>query len=244
MKIANNTVLITGGGSGIGLSLAQAFYRHDTTVIICGRNPAKLETVRKQNPGIVTFVCDIANKSEQNNLVDALLQQYPQLNVLVNNAGVQYAYDFADGEDHWALIDEETSISFLAPIRLVDRLLPSFMKMESAAVINISSALGLVPKKSAPSYCATKAAIHTLSKALRFQLKKTPVKVFEVIPALVDTEMTAGRGKNKVNPDSLAAQVLRAIETDKYEIPIGKTGMLFFLNRLAPSIAERITRNA
>jgi short-subunit dehydrogenase involved in D-alanine esterification of teichoic acids len=243
MKITNNTILVTGGGSGIGLSLARAFSRHGNTVIVCGRNPAKLEAVHKQDPDIITFVSDITNDHEQHNLINALVQKYPQLNMLVNNAGIQYNYDFTDGNDHRALIDEEANINFVAHMKLMDQLLPLFMKMQVAAIVNVSSALGVVPKQSAPIYCATKAAIHNFSKALRYQLEKTPIKVFEIIPTLVDTEMTKGRGKNKVSPDFLAAEVLRSIETDKYEIPIGKTRILFFLNRFVPTIAQRIARN-
>jgi uncharacterized oxidoreductase len=243
MQITNNTILITGGGSGIGLSLARAFSRHKNTVIICGRNPAKLEAVQKQDPDIITFVCDITNDQEQQHLINAVMQKYPQLNVLVNNAGIQHNYDFTDGKDHTNLIDQETNINFLAHMKLTDRLLPAFMKRQNAAIVNVSSALAVVPKQSAPIYCATKAAIHNFSKALRYQLENTPVKVFEVIPTLVDTEMTKGRGKNKVGPDFLAAESLRAIETDKYEIPIGKTRILFLLHRFVPTIAQRIARN-
>jgi len=243
MRIINNTILITGGGSGIGLSLARAFSRHENTVIICGRNPVKLEAVQKQDPRIITFICDITNDQEQQNLINAVMQKYPELNVLINNAGIQHNYDFTDGKDHRALIDEEASVNFLAHMKLTDQFLPLFMKREVAAIVNISSALAVVPKQSAPIYCATKAAIHNFTKALRYQLEKTPVKVFEIIPTLVDTEMTKGRGKNKVSPDFLAAEVLRAIEADKYEIPIGKTTMLLLLHRFVPTIAQRIARN-
>jgi uncharacterized oxidoreductase len=244
MKVGNNTILITGGGSGIGLSLARAFLRSDNTVIVCGRNPVKLEAVKKQHPGIITFVCDIANDQEREKLIHAATQKYPKLNVLVNNAGIQHNYDFTDGKDHRALIDEETNINFLAHVKLTDQLLPLFAKMQVAAIVNISSALAVVPKESAPIYCATKAAIHNFSKALRYQLQKTPIKVFEIMPTLVDTEMTKGRGKDKVSPDSLATEVLRAMETERYEIPIGKTRMLFLLHRFAPAIVERIARKA
>jgi DHA1 family tetracycline resistance protein-like MFS transporter/uncharacterized oxidoreductase len=243
MKITDNTILITGGGSGIGLALAKTFSRRENTVIICGRNPPKLEAVRKEEPGVITFVCDIANDQEQQNLINSVMQEYPQLNVLINNAGIQHNYDFTDGKDHRTLIDEEASINFLAHVKMTDQILPFFMKREVAAIINISSALAVVPKQSAPIYCATKAAIHNFSNALRYQLEKTPVKVFEVIPTLVDTEMTKGRGKDKISPDSLATEVLRAIETDKYEIPVGKTRMLFLLNRFVPKIAQRIARH-
>jgi uncharacterized oxidoreductase len=243
MKITNNTILITGGGSGIGLSLARAFSRHGNTVIVCGRNRVKLEAVQKQEPAIITFVCDIANDQEQRSLINLVIQKYPQLNVLVNNAGIQHNYNFTDGKDHRALIDEETSINFLAHVKLTDQFLPFFMKREVAAIVNTSSALAVVPKQSAPIYCATKAAIHNFTKALRYQLEKTSVKVFEIVPTLVDTEMTKDRGKNKVSPDFLAAEVLRSIETDKYEIPIGKTRILFLLHRFVSAIAERIARN-
>ena len=243
MKITNNTILITGGGSGIGLSLAGAFSQHGNTVVVCGRNPEKLEALHKQDPHIITLVCNIANDREQQGLINAVMQNYPQLNVLINNAGIQHNYDFTDGKDHRALIDEEANINFLAHMKLTDQLLPLFMKREVAAIVNISSALAVVPKQSAPIYCATKAAIHNFSKALRYQLEKTPVKVFEIIPTLVDTEMAKGKGKNKVSPDFLAAEVLRAIETDKYEVPIGKTRILFLLNRFVPTIAQRIARN-
>jgi uncharacterized oxidoreductase len=243
MKITGNTILITGGGSGIGLSIAKAFSRHNNTVIVCGRNPAKLEALHEQQPDIITLVCDIANDKEQTSLVAIVVQKYPQLNVLINNAGIQHNYDFTDGEDHRSLIDEEVGTNFLAHVKLTDLLLPLFMKREVAAIINVSSALAVVPKQSAPIYCATKAAIHNFSTALRYQLEKTPVRVFEIIPTLVDTEMTKGRGKNKINPDSLAAAVLRAMETDKYEIPVGKTRILFLLYRFVPTIAQRIARN-
>jgi uncharacterized oxidoreductase len=244
MKINNNTILITGGGSGIGLSLARAFSRHNNTVIICGRKQAKLETLHKQDPGLITFVCDIANDQEQQRLINAVLQEYPQLNLLINNAGIQYNYDFTDGRDHRALIDEEASINFLSQMKLTDQLLPFLMQRQVAAIVNVSSVLAVVPKQSAPIYCATKAAIHNFSKALRHQLEKTPIKVFEIIPALVDTEMAKGRGKNKISPEFLATEALRAIESDRYEIPIGKTKKLFLLNRFFPTIAERIVRNA
>ena len=117
------------------------------------------------------------------------------------------------------------------------------MDQPSAAIVNITSALAVVPKQSAPIYCATKAALHSFTKALRYQLDGTPVNVFEIIPALVDTAMTKGRGKGKISADALAKEALRGIESDKYEIQIEKTKLLLALNRILPSVAERIIRN-
>ena len=243
MELSKNTILITGGGSGIGLALARAFALHGNTVIVCGRNSKKLEAMHNDNPAIVTLPCDIAIDQEQQSLVKNLTQKYPSLNVLINNAGIQHNYPFDDKQSHTALIEEEMNINFLAPAKLTDRFLPFLLKQPTAAVVNVSSALAVVPKQSAPIYCATKAAMHNFTKALRYQLEKTPVKVFEIIPAMVDTEMTKGRGKNKISPEDLAVEALQGLASDRFEIRIGKTKILFFLHRLIPFLAERIIRN-
>ncbi len=242
MKLSDNTVLITGGGSGIGLALAKAFVLHGNTVIVCGRNAKKLAAVHTENPAIITFPCDIANDQDQQRLVEHVAKAYPQLNILINNAGIQHNYAFSDTTNHAALIDEEVNINFLAQVKLSDRFLPALLRRPHAAIINITSALALIPKQSAPIYGATKAAMHNFTKALRYQLESTPVKVFEIIPALVDTAMTTGRGKGKISPAALAAEALRGIEADRYEIRIAKTKLLFILYRMLPSIAERIIR--
>jgi short-subunit dehydrogenase involved in D-alanine esterification of teichoic acids len=243
MKLSDNTVLVTGGGSGIGLALARAFALHGSAVIVCGRDSNKLMAVQKENPAIVAFPCDIADDKEQQRLVEHITQQYPNLNVLINNAGIQHNYDFSDSDDHTRRIDEEVAINLVAHLKLIDRFLPLLTKRPSAAIVNVTSALALVPKQSAPVYCATKAAMHNFTKALRYQLEDTSVKVFEIIPALVDTEMTKGRGKGKITPEALTAEALRGIASDRYEIRIEKTKMLFALNRFLPAVAERIIRN-
>ena len=243
MKLSDNTVLVTGGGSGIGLALAKAFALRGNTVVVCGRNAQKLEAVHKENPTIVTFPCDIASDQDQQRLVEHITLTYPNLNILINNAGIQHNYNFSDAKNHTNLIEEEVNINLLAHLKLTDRFLPFLMQRPSAAIVNITSALALVPKQSAPIYCATKAAMHNFTKALRYQLENTPIKVFEIIPALVDTEMTKGRGKNKISSEALATEALRGIESNNYEIRIGKTKILFALHRFLPSIAERIIRN-
>jgi uncharacterized oxidoreductase len=244
MKLSDNTVLVTGGGSGIGLALAKAFARHsNNTVIVCGRNAQKLEAVHAKNPAIATFPCDIASDQNQQRFTEAITQKYPNFNILINNAGIQHNYSFPDTRSHADAIEEEVSINFLAQVKLTDRLLPILMQQPSAAIVNVTSALAVVPKQSAPIYCATKAAMHIFTKALRYQLENTPVRVFEIIPTLVETEMTKGRGKGKITPEALAAEALRGIESDRYEIRIEKTKILFALHRLLPSVAERIIKN-
>lgn len=243
MKLSDNTILVTGGGSGIGLALAMAFARRGgNTVIVCGRSEQRLHIVRAENPAIDTLRCDIANDRDQQHLVETIRMSYPNLNVVINNAGIQHNYNFTDKADHTGLIEEEININFLAHAKLTDRLLPILMQQQNAAIVNVTSALAVVPKQSAPIYCAAKAAMRSFTMALRYQLEHTSVKVFEVVPALVDTEMTKGRGKGKITPEALAAEALRGVESDKYEIRIEKTKILFALHRLLPSVAARIIR--
>lgn len=244
MQLNGNTILITGGASGIGLALARAFAQQEgNTVIICGRDQQKLDTVGNQNPGITALHCDITKDSEQQQLLETVTSKYPNVNILINNAGIQHNYNFPDMRSHLDLIIDEINTNLLAQIKLTDRFLPTLLHQQSAAIVNVTSALAVVPKQSAPVYCATKAAMHNFSKALRYQLETTSVKVFEIIPALVDTAMTEGRGKGKISPEALAVEALRGIRSDNYEIRIEKTKLLLTLHRWLPSVAERIIRN-
>jgi short-subunit dehydrogenase involved in D-alanine esterification of teichoic acids len=243
MRLNGNTVLITGGGSGIGLALARAFADKDNKVIVCGRNTDKLEAARQENPHIDVLACDISSDQDQQRLVGHVTQHYPNLNILINNAGIQHNYTFSDGDDHAGRIENEVNINFVAHLKLIDRMLPFLMKRPSAAIVNVTSALALVPKQDAPVYCATKAAMHNFTKTLRYQMEDTSVKVFEIIPPLVDTEMTAGSGSGKISPERLTMEALQGISSDNYEIRIGKAKILFALNRLLPSVAEKIVRH-
>jgi len=242
MKITGNTVLITGGASGIGLSIAKVFLENVNTVIVCGRNIIKLDQVRKQYPGIHTFRCDVSSPVELNQMFEYVTSSFPSLNILVNNAGIQYRYDFLEDESALQKIDAEIDINFKAVARLTKIVLPNLVRASEAAIINVSSFLGIVPKSSAPIYCATKAALHAFSKSLRYQLQGTPVKVFEIITPLVDTDMTRGREDDagKMSPDILAREVIRKIEMDDYEIKPGRTKLVLFLNRVVPSLVQKV----
>lgn len=238
MKITGNTVLITGGASGIGLSMARIFLENRNTVIVCGRNIHKLDEVKKQYPGIHTVQCDVSSPIEVTRMVEHVASRFPSLNILVNNAGIQHQYDFAKDENALQKIDEEIDINFRAVARLTKMVLPNLEKLPEAAIVNVSSFLGIVPKRSAPLYCATKAALHAFSQSLRYQLQGTPVKVFEIITPLVDTNMTKGRDDDagKMSPESLANEVIRNMEKDRYEIKPGRTKLVLFLYRVVPSL--------
>jgi uncharacterized oxidoreductase len=244
MNLSNNTVFITGGASGIGLGLAKAFIARNNKVIICGRNLDKLEKVKKEVPGIHVVRCDVTNSDDIRKIIESFALQELNTNILINNAGIQYRYDFLSESNADEKIREEIEINFTSVASLTYRLLPILKKPPQAAIVNISSFLGIVPKGSAPVYCATKAALHVFSKALRYQLEKSSIKVFEVLTPLVDTDMTKGREDDagKMSPDTLASNVLDSIEADRYEITPGRAKVVLLLNRLFPSLIEKVIK--
>ena len=236
MKTTNNTVLITGGGSGIGFALAEKFHAAGNRVIVVGRNEAALSKAAAALPGITTRVADISIAANRENLV----AEFSDVSILVNNAGIQNNTPISESSP--ADIEHELNINFLAPVLLCRAFLPYLLQRDSAAIINVSSGLALVPKQAAAIYCASKAALHSFSKTLRWQLESSGIKVFEVLPPLVETAMTSGRGKGKISPAQLAEEFWQAFQRDQQEILIGKTKLLSVINRLLPSVAEKIMR--
>jgi len=242
MRLSANKILITGASQGIGLELVKAFLGHDNEIIAVSRNLESIEASIAKDQRIHLFPCDLSKSSELDRLILYLEKEHPDLNLLINNAGVQYNYHFMEEINPLSKIEKEVAINLLAPLKLSALCLGLLKMNENAAIINVSSGLGLVPKKNAAVYCATKAGIHLFSKALRDQLNS--VKVFEIIPPLVDTQMTAGRGKNKLSPKDLVEEFLYHFSRDREEISIGKVKLLRIINRLSPGLADRIMRNA
>lgn len=239
MKTTGNRVLITGGSAGIGLALATQFLQAGNRVIIVGRNAKKLADAQQQHPDLETVQFDL-------NDLDALNQlpaSYPDVNILINNAGVQFNYQFDDLDVGTDKIATEVTTNLTAPMMLAKLFIPQMQQMEEAAIVNVSSGLGFVPKESAPVYCATKSAIHIFSRSLRWQLENTSIKVFEIVPPIVDTAMTAGRGDGKISPTALATEFFNDFGRNHYESRIGRAKQLIMLNRFLPSVADRIMRN-
>ena len=238
MRLHGNKVLITGATAGIGESLLKEFLKKDNLVIAVGRNAQKLGSLQQMDQRVIPFACDLGEPSEQERLALFVEQNHQDLNILINNAGIQHNYRFT-GERHLvSKIEQEIAVNLLAPIRLIGLLLPLLETNQNSAIVNITSGLGLVPKADAPVYCGTKAGLHIFSKSLRQQMNNT--KVFEVLPPLVDTAMTAGRGKGKITADQLTEEFFRAFARDKYEIAIGKVKLLKLINRFSPALADRI----
>ena len=189
MKVTGNTVLITGGGSGIGRALAEAFHALGNQVIISGRRAAVLEEVTKANPGMAWVSMDATDADGIRTFADQLIAAHPDLNVVINNAGIMKNEDIKAAPDYLDIAEETIATNLLAPIRLTAALLPHFLKKPNAAVLTVSSGLAFVPMVATPTYSATKSAIHAYSVALREQLKGTSVEVIEIVPPYVQTTL-------------------------------------------------------
>jgi uncharacterized oxidoreductase len=187
MQMRGNTILITGGGSGIGRALAEAFQSQGNQVIIAGRRKKLLDETIAANPGMKGAVLDIENGTAIRGFAETLKRDYPALNVVIHNAGIMRPESLPDG----AIADSEAIIAtnLLGPIRLTAALLPFLLKQSNPAILTVSSGLAFVPLAMTPTYCATKAAIHSYTQSLRYQLRGTSLQVLELIPPYVQTEL-------------------------------------------------------
>lgn len=221
MDLSSRTVLVTGGGSGIGLALARRLRDAGSRVIVCGRRAERLREVEAADPGIGTRVCDLADEAGRRSLVDWAVAEYPELDVLVNNAGIQRRVDLA-AENDASGIRAEIAINLEAPIHLSSLFLPHFRRRPSAAIVNVTSGLSFAPLARVPVYCATKAALHSFTLSLRKQLEGTGVEVVEIIPPAVDTDL-GGPGLHKfgVSVDALLDFVMPRLAAGEREIAYG-----------------------
>jgi len=198
MKMKENTVLITGGATGIGYSMAKYFYKRDNTIIICGRREDRLAQVAKVLPGIYTFKCDVANPDDRKALFQYVSDNFPKVNILVNNAGIQRDIDLTKGLDELDSGDSEMRINLEAPVYLSGLFTPLLAGKENATIINVSSGLAFMVERASrcPVYCATKAGLHAFSIAQRIQLAPLGIRVVEIIPPMVESELNMeGRKK-------------------------------------------------
>lgn len=210
MQLNNNTILITGGGSGIGRGLAEAFHKLGNQVLITGRNQTKLEATVADHPGMVAMALDVADAADIERFSREVLVRFPELNVLINNAGVMLYEDVQAAQLESAEITVATNL--LGPLRLTTALLPHLLERPRAAVLNVTSGLAFVPLAGTPTYSATKAALHSYTQSLREQLKNTRVDVFEIAPPYVQTELTGKEHASDPNAMPLAEYLAETMQ--------------------------------
>jgi uncharacterized oxidoreductase len=212
MKITGNTILITGGGSGIGRSLAESFHALGNQVIIAGRRKQALNEVTAANPGIMSVVLNIQDPASIRSVVARLAKEYPALNVVINNAGIMRSENLLAQQDDLADAEATVATNLLGPIRLTAGLLPLLQKRPHSTIVNVSSGLAFVPLALTPTYCATKAAIHSYTQSLRYQLKSTTTDVLELIPPYVQTDLMDGASDPRAMPlDKFIAEVMEIL---------------------------------
>ncbi|GAB4024802.1 SDR family oxidoreductase [Spirosoma koreense] len=225
MNLTNKTALVTGAGSGIGYAIAKQLKEMGNEVILVGRNPEKISNAGKAL-GVAALVCDITQEADIEWLVTQVKKDYPALSVLVNNAGVANLYKLGEGADAYTKAVEEFGVNYFGPILLTEKLLPVLRQQPEAAIVNITSNASFHPLVVLPTYSDSKAALHSHTVALRLGLaENTAIKVFEVMPSLVDTEATKDMGgqQHGMPPLAVAEATVKAIEADQYEVYVGDT---------------------
>ena len=221
MDLSSSTILVTGGGSGIGLALCARFLAAGSRVVACGRREEKLREARALHPRLETRVADVATAAGRVALADWAARELPDLNVLVNNAGIQRRMEVAAEKD-WDAVHGEIAANLEAPVHLSMLFLPRLRDRDRSAIVNVTSGLAFAPLAGVPVYCATKAALHSFTMTLRRQLAESSVEVIEIVPPAVDTDL-GGPGLHKfgVALDEFADAAFEGLRKGDVEIAYG-----------------------
>ncbi|MED4207434.1 SDR family oxidoreductase [Neobacillus mesonae] len=221
MKLSGNTVLITGGAAGIGFAFAERFINAGNKVIVCGRREAKLQEAKEKYPELMTRVCDVTKESDRIALFDWITSEHPDVNVLVNNAGIQQRYHVlkTNAKEDWSYYSQEIASNIEAPFHFAMLFSQHFADKTYAVILNVSSGLAYTPMAIAPIYSATKAAVHSFTVSLRHQLEDTAIEVIEVAPPAVNTDL-GGAGLHTFGSpvDEFADAIFKGLEAGKTEI--------------------------
>lgn len=243
MNMTGNTILITGGTSGIGLELARQLCM-ENIVIITGRDEVKLKAAKTSIGRIHAFRSDVGDTTAIAALHDRVLTEFPSLNILINNAGVMRKVNLRDGSVDLVDMNREVETNLSGPIRMVKLFLPHLEKQHSSAIVNVTSGLAFVPFPISPVYSATKAGLHAFTQALRVQMSKTAVRVFELAPPGTETPLFRGDfdavdlGSTKgMDVTTLARLAIQGMRDDVFEIRPGLSNVLKLMSRIAPGFA-------
>lgn len=234
IKPKDRVTLITGGSSGIGLEMAKQMMEEGSKVIICGRSQTKLDDAKKKLPNIITIQCDITSKEDRKALAEHLTHNFPSLNMLINNAGIAFRYFLAKTGDLTDRLVAEWETNYLAPVILSQLLLPLLIQ-NHGTVINVSSGLAHLPLSIEPNYCATKAALHSMTQSMRIQYGKFGVEVVEILYPEVNTPFSEGLATpTALSPQTAAGEALRQLNIGKEEIYVKRSRMLYEISRWLP----------
>ena len=240
MKLSGNTILITGGSSGIGLEMAKQFSAQKNTIIICGRNKEALLKAQQLVPGIHIYSFDLSIESERIELAARLTKHHPQLNILINNAAIVHRENFTTDPFGYEKAVKEIETNLIAPIHLIHQLLPLLRKQSSAAIMNITTGLVYTPRTLYPIYNATKSALHSFTEVLRAQIKPDSIEIIEVLFPVVNTPWHKGAApKIAIQPAQAVEKMMSGLEKKQPEIRVGAVQLLYLLHRIAPRFAFR-----
>jgi uncharacterized oxidoreductase len=246
VNLSGNTVLITGGSSGIGLELAGAFVTRGNTVLITGTNRVHLDAAQSRLPTVACFESDVADPDAVVRLRSTVLRDFPGLNVIVNNAGIMQMIDFRSGDVDDSRLVREIATNLIGPIRMTTAFLPHLETRDRAAIVNVTSGLAFVPLPVAPVYCATKAGMHSFTESLRVQLRGSNVNVFEVAPPITATHLYGADGSierlglpKPMDPHAVAERIMAGMEKNERLICPGASNALRLMSRIAPNLVLR-----
>ena len=247
MDIAATKILITGATRGTGRSLAIRLASRGARLVLTGRDGDALRSVQAElGDGADVIACDLSSHDATDALGEEVKGRHPDLSVLVNNAAVQAEMDFLEGSSREIAVAAraELALNLAAPMTLAAALMPVLRRQREAAIVNVTTALALAPKQSAPVYCASKAGLRSFTQALRYQCADSAanVRVCEVVMSLVDTDMTRGRGRGKISAEAAADAIVRGLEAGRSEVWVGKARLLPLLVRLSPKTVQRMLR--
>jgi uncharacterized oxidoreductase len=243
MTIRNKTVLITGGASGIGFEIAKLLSAKGNKIVIIGRNESKLKAATEALPNTTAIRCDINSETDVKELIAQVSLKYPELSVLINNAGRAFVYTHSESAGAFEKSMEEFATNYFSLVRITEGFLPLLKAQKEAAIVNVTSIVALSPSANVPSYSDSKAAVRSYTLSLRHTLAKdTAIKVFELMPSLVNTEFSKeiGGEQNGIPPIEVAQGLVHGIETGEYEIKIGQTADFLKYYLTAPAEAFKM----
>ena len=240
---SSKRVVLTGGTSGIGLELVRLLAPSSKLVVV-GRNPEKLEDLKSQHASLETVTADLSDRSSVLGAAEEIKSRFGSIDVLINNAAMQYGLHFTNDAFDPDMIGREMDVNFTNVCYMIYGLLPALQKNSPSVILNIGSGLGLAAKPSSAIYCASKGALNIFSQSLRYQLEDSNISVLQALLPMVATPMTEGRGSGKIAAQEAAVAILQGLHKLTPDNDIGKVKLLRHMLRLAPAVAHKIMRKA